>query len=300
MARGYQTKEIKQKLVDVLNDTKIGMSGVEISKKLGVNRITMTKYLNIFAAEGLIRQKNIGNVNLWFIEEGTEQFQFPDDYFKAKTKYIEYLTEGSANQVYNVIRNCVHSDAVAQKIMSEIIIPAIMSVQKLYKDGKIGNSEEKLLRQIISNSIQILNLIPIEDNPKKNVIILSADAQSVLLAETATATFHSDGWKVSTLGDMSSAIDVLFDLDLQKFLGKVWKQKNGIMIVVVFSDTEEGLNFFSEAVGSVKENVGKKLFLALCGKVGKKTETKADLISEKPEDIIQWCQTTFESSSSKN
>ncbi len=300
MARGYQTKEIKQKLVDVLNNTKIGMSGVEISKKLGVNRITMTKYLNIFAAEGLIRQKNIGNVNLWFIEEGTEQFQFPDDYFKAKTKYIEYLTDGSANQVYNVIRNCVHSDAVAQKIMSEIIIPAIMSVQKLYKDGKIGNSEEKLLRQIISNSIQILNLVPIESNPKKNVILLSADAQSVLLAEIAAATFHSDGWKVSTLGDMSSAINVLFDLDLQKFLGKVWKQKNGIMIVVIFSDTEEGLNFFSEAVGSVKKNVGKKLFLALCGKVEKKTEIKADLISEKPEDIIQWCQTTFESSSSKN
>jgi len=300
MARGYQIEEIKQKLVDVLNDSKTGMSGVEISEKLGVNRMTMTKYLNIFAAEGLIRQKNIGNVNLWYIEEGTEQFQFPDDYFKAKTKYIEYLTEGSENQVYTVIRNCVHSDAVAQKIMSEIVIPAIMSVQKLYKDGKIGNSEEKLLRQIISNSIQILNLVPIENNPKKNVIILSADAQSVLLAETAAATFHSDGWKVSTLGDMSSAIDVLFDLDLQKFLGKVWKQKNGIMIVIVFSDTEEGLNFFSKAVGSVKENVGKKLFLALCGKVEKKTEIKADLISEKPEDIIQWCQTTFESSSSKN
>jgi len=300
MARGYHTEEIKQKLVDVLNDSKTGMSGVEISEKLGVNRMTMTKYLNIFAAEGLIRQKNIGNINLWYIEEGTEQFQFPDDYFKAKTKYIEYLTEGSENQVYTVIRNCVHSDAVAQKIMSEIVIPAIESVQKLYKDGKIGNSEEKLLRQIISNSIQILNLIPIEDNPKKNVIILSADAKSTLLAETVATTFHSDGWKVSTLGDMSSAIDVLFDLDLQKFLGKVWKQKNGIMIVVVFSDTEEGLNFFSRAVGSVKENVGKKLFLALCGKVEKKTEIKADLISEKPEDIIQWCQTTFESSSSKN
>ena len=300
MARGYQIEEIKQKLVDVLNNTKTGMSGVEISEKLGVNRMTMAKYLNIFAAEGLIRQKNIGNVNIWFIEEGTEQFQFPDDYFKAKTKYIEYLTEGSENQVYSVIRNCLHSYAETRKIMSEIIIPAIMSVQKLYKDGKIGNSEENLLRQIISNSIQILNLVPIENNPKKNVIILSADAQSVLLAETAAATFHSDGWKVSTLGDMSSAIDVLFDLDLQKFIGKVWKQKNGIMIVVVFSDTEEGLNFFSEAVDSVKENVGKKLFLALCGKVGKKTETKADLISEKPEDIIQWCQTTFESSSSKN
>jgi len=64
MARGYQTDEIKQKLVDVLQDSKTGMSGVEIAEKLGVNRITITKYLNVFAAEGLIREKKIGNVNL--------------------------------------------------------------------------------------------------------------------------------------------------------------------------------------------------------------------------------------------
>ena len=105
MARGYQTEEIKQKLLDVLNDAKIGLSGVEIAAKLDVNRITITKYLNIFAAEGLIRQKSVGNVNLWFLEEGTEQFQVPDDYFRVKTKFIEFLTDGSEKQVYNLIRN---------------------------------------------------------------------------------------------------------------------------------------------------------------------------------------------------
>ena len=72
------------------------------------------------------------------------------------------------------------------------------------------------------------------------------------------------------------------------------------MIIVIFSNTKEGLNFFSEAVNSVKEHFGKKLFLALCGKVGKKTEIMADLISEKPEDVIQWSESTFESIESKN
>ncbi|MFB5611518.1 MAG: ArsR family transcriptional regulator [Nitrosopumilaceae archaeon] len=299
MARGYQTDEIKQKLVDVLQDSKTGMSGVEIAEKLGVNRITITKYLSVFAAEGLIREKKIGNVNLWFIEEGAEQFQFPDDYYKVQTKFSDYLMEGSEHQAYNLIRNCLHSDAEVQKIITEIIFPTIESTQKLYKDGKIGNSEEKQMSKIISNSIQILNLTSAEENPKKNIIVLAADAKSTLLSDAAAAAFHSDGWKVSSLGDMSSSIDVLFDLDLQKFLGKVWKQKTGIMIVVVFSDTEEGLNFFSGAVNSVKETVGKKLFLVLCGKLGKKTQMKADLISEKPMDIINWCQTTFESSESK-
>ena len=299
MARGYQTDEIKQKLVDVLQDSKTGMSGVEIAEKLGINRITITKYLNVFAAEGIIREKKIGNVNLWFVEEGAEQFKFPDDYYKVQEKFIDYLEEGSEHQAYNLIRNCVHSEAEIPKIATEIIFPAIASTQNLYNEGKIGNSEEKHISKIISNSIQILNLISIEEDPKKNVILLAADSKSILLSDATAAAFHSDGWKTSALGDMSSSIDVLFDLDLQKFLSKVWKQKNGVMIVIVFSDTEEGLNFFSEAVNSVKENVGKKLHLVLCGRVGKKTALKADLISEKPMDIIHWCQTTFDSSESK-
>jgi len=190
MARGYQTDEIKQKLVDVLQASKTGMSGVEIAEKLGVNRITITKYLNVFAAEGLIREKKIGNVNLWFIEEGAEQFQFPDDYFQVKTKFIDCLTGGSEHHAYNLIRSCLHSDGTVQKIMTEIITPAIESTQKLYKDGKIGNSEEKQLSKIISNSVQMLNLVTVEENPKKNVIVLAADAKSTLLSDATAAGFY--------------------------------------------------------------------------------------------------------------
>ena len=57
------------------------------------------------------------------------------------------------------------------------------------------------------------------------------------------------------LGDMSSSIDILFDLELTKLLSKIWKSKQGLMIVAVFSQTEEGLKFFSESFYSVK---GKK------------------------------------------
>jgi DNA-binding IclR family transcriptional regulator len=75
MGRGYQVAKIRQKLIDVFETSKTGMSGVEISEKLGVNRITMTKYLKVFAAEGFLRQKNIGNTTLWFLEPGQEVFE---------------------------------------------------------------------------------------------------------------------------------------------------------------------------------------------------------------------------------
>ena len=296
MAKGYQTQDLKQKLVEVLSNSKTGLSGVEISEKLGINRVTMTKYLNIFATEGMLRQKNIGNVNLWFIEEGTEQFEFPDDYFHAKTKYLELLTSINEQKVYNLIRNCIQSNANTTKLMTEVILPAIESVQELFEQGKISKSEEKLLGQIISSSIQMLNLITAEINPRKNVIIISADSKSALIAESASASFHSEGWNVSSLGDMSDAIDVIFDLDLQQFLGKVWTKKNGVMIIVIFSETNEGLKFFSQAVNSVKEKFGKNLNLVLCSKIKKNTLAKADLIADNLETVLQWSETTFERS----
>jgi methanogenic corrinoid protein MtbC1 len=296
MGRGYQSTEIRQKLIDVLEDSKTGMSGVEISEKLGINRTTMTKYLKVFAAEGFLRQKNIGNITLWFLESGQEVFSFPADYFKVAPQYFENLVNRQETQVYSLIKNCLNSGASVHKLVTEVIIPSIDSIQRLYDDGKIGNSEEKLLQNIISKSFQIFNQITIDSNPKKNIIVISADAQSNLLSEAASASLHSNGWHVFHLGDMSSAINVLFDLDLQKLMGKIWKQKSGVMIILVFSNTEEGLNFFAESINPIKEKLGKQIRLALCGKIGKKTKINSDLMSEKFEDVLQWSETISENS----
>ena len=76
MGKGYSEEEIREKLISVLKDSESGMSGVEISEQMKVNRITMTKYLKVFAAEGLVRQKNIGNITLWFLEPGQEVISF--------------------------------------------------------------------------------------------------------------------------------------------------------------------------------------------------------------------------------
>jgi len=296
MTRGYQTEEIKEKLVDLLTNSKTGLSGLEVSERLEINRITITKYLNIFAAEGLIKQKNIGNVNLWFIEDGTEKFNFPEDFFKVKTKYTEYLTARKEQQVYNLVRNSFHSTTQPVKIITEIIIPAMESIYGIFDQGKIGKSELNLLEKIISNSIQIIKLENFDIEAKKNVILISADHQSTLLSEATSASFHADGWQVYSLGDMSSSIDVLFDLDLQKLLTKVWKPGEGMMIIVVFSSTPESMKFFAESVNSIKAKSRRNLHLVVCGDMKKNSDIKADLIEEDIEAILQWSQTTFESS----
>ena len=294
MGRGYSSEEIREKLISVLEDSETGMSGVEISEKVGVNRITMTKYLQVFASDGLLRQKNIGNVILWFLEPGQESFNFPDDYFKITSKYIENLVKGTEDQVYSLIRNCIHSGASITSLILEVILPAIDSVNELYDDGKIGTSELNLLRTTISKSLQIFNQLSVVPDPKKNVIVLAADSKSSLISEAASSAYHSDGWRVSHLGDMSSAINVLFDLDFQKLIGKIWKKKPGILIVVVFSQTSEGLIFFVDSITPIKEKSGKRMKLTLCGKISKKSKINADLKSENLDDILQWSKTTFQ------
>ena len=294
MVRGYLVEEIREKLISILKDSDSGLSGVEISKKINVSRITMIKYLKVFAAEGLLRQKNIGNVTLWFLEPGQESFTFPDDYFKIIPRYLELLVKGNEDQVYSLIRNCLNSGASIDKLILEIIYPTIEHVNNLYDSGKIGTAEQNLLRTTISKSLNIFNQIPVVLDPKKNVVVIAADSVSSLIAESASASYHSDGWNVSHLGDMSSAIDVLFDLDFQKLVGKIWKQKPGILLVVIFSQTSEGLTFFADSINPNKKKSDKLMKLALCGKISKKTKINSDLLSDSLGDILQWSNTISE------
>jgi hypothetical protein len=287
---------MRDNLIDTLNQSKTGMTGTEIAKKLKVNRVTMAKYLKVFEAEGLLKQKNMGSVNLWFIEVGVDQLNFPADFFSVKQKYMEYVMSASSHEANNLIRNSLHSGANPSKLVSEAIVPTIDSVENAFDEGKIGKSEKNYFDGIISSSISLIGLSEEEVNTKKNIVVLSTDYQNSLYAQAATAVFHTERWKVSLLGDMSSAIDVLFDIDLQRFLNKVWPTRDGIMIIVIFSSTEGAIKFFSQAVDASKAKFGKNLHLALCTKIAKKTKVTADFVSDNMETLFQWCQTVFESS----
>ena len=294
MARGYDETEIKFRLIKLLHSSKSGISGVEISDKLGINRVTMSKYLNKFAAEGTITQKNIGNLNLWFVDEDIEQLNFPDDYFLVQEKFLSHVVDCNERPVYNLIKNCINSKAKMDKIITEIIIPTIPQIKKLFDDGKIGKSEEQLMTGIMLNSIQMITHHSGHSESGKNVIILSADSESILSSESAAAAFRSQNWNVFSIGDISSSIDVLFDLELRKLLSKTWKSKEGVMIIIVFSQSEEGLKFISDSFYSVKEKSENNLFIVLSGKTGKKVKIKGDLSAPKLEDILQWSNTKYE------
>lgn len=290
----HKIQKIKRKLIELLSNSQIGLSGTEISNKLNINRVTMTKYLNIFVSEGLIKQIKIGNANLWFIESGIMQFDLPDDYFKIKNKYLDHVLDFSNRHSINLIRSLLHSDSHPTKIILEIIIPTIHHIQKLYVEKKINRLYIKLYHRIIMNSINLMNSLVNDIDFNKNILIIS-DIQNTLQAEAASTSFTANNWNVSFLGDISDAIDVLFDIDLQKFFHKIMTDKE-LMLVLVFVESYEKLKFFSETLKGIKKKFNNDIFLMLFYD-DVNVDVDADLITNDLKIVFQWADTKITSMS---
>ena len=291
MGKGYFIEDIRRRLIPIL-ESEPGMSGVAISEKIGINRITMTKYLKILSAQGLVYPKNIGNITLWFLESGQESFKFPDDYFKVVKLYQEYLIAADELQLVGLIRNCLNSAAISSRLVTEVILSSIDTVHDLFDSGKIGAAEQSLLYGLMNRSLQVVyDYQHVTIDPTKNVSVIAADPESVILSTAAATIYHTQGWRVFDLGDMSSMINPLFDLDFQKLIGKIWKRRSGVMIVVIFSSSSEGLSFFKDSIKPIKTRSGSRLKIVMCGPP---TKIKSDLVTEKFDDVIQWSNTVYD------
>ena len=122
-----------------------------------------------------------------------------------------------------------------------------MILEKLELQNKI------LLKTIISKSLNIFNQIPVVSDPKKNVVVIAADPESILISESASASYHSDGWNVSHLGDMSSAINVLFDLRFSKISWKNLETKTWYFVSSHIFSNFTRINFFADSINPNKK-----------------------------------------------
>ena len=60
MYRRYTLDEVKRKIVDALQTAGgTGLSGVELAERTGTNRMTVTKYLDVMNAMGLVKKNSI-------------------------------------------------------------------------------------------------------------------------------------------------------------------------------------------------------------------------------------------------
>ncbi len=57
--------DIKEKIIEFLKTSEIGASSTDIAKNIGHNRITITKYLEVLQAHGLVKPQEVAQAKLW-------------------------------------------------------------------------------------------------------------------------------------------------------------------------------------------------------------------------------------------
>ncbi len=283
--RGYDKADLYGRLLELL-ERNGGMTGSAISDKLGVSRITMSKYLDAFASEGMIHSKNVGNSTVWQMGSGAVRFEFPSDYARAGQMYSEAVSALSEEQAGSVLGSCMSCGASAVTVLSEVLAPAIDMIQKTYDRGQIGSPEESLMHSIVSRSLVRLEDANRDDRSLRHAILLASDPHSALYAKAAASVLNHNGWNVMRLGDMSHAVGVLLDTEIKKLLVRVRAPDDGVTAIMVFSDTVDGLRTLGAAADSARRGAASGVLLALCGPEGH--EIKSDASVTSAAGIVHW------------
>ncbi|HVX02253.1 MAG TPA: HTH domain-containing protein, partial [Nitrososphaera sp.] len=132
MYRRYTLDEVKRKIVDVLQNAGTGLSGVELADKTGINRMTITKYLDIMNTMGLVKKKKAGTVNVWFLETGISGIEFPINYVQVQQRLIDLALAGEEEQARRLLISVLNSNIDQVKIITDVILPAANTVGELY------------------------------------------------------------------------------------------------------------------------------------------------------------------------
>ena len=104
--------EIENKIISFIKNSPLGVTSSEIAKNVGLNRMTMTKYLAIIRERDLIDFKQLGMAKLWYIPVNITKESFlskivadmtlvmPENEFKAISEKIGVNLGEEINNMY--------------------------------------------------------------------------------------------------------------------------------------------------------------------------------------------------------
>ncbi|MGI0039680.1 MAG: helix-turn-helix transcriptional regulator, partial [Nitrososphaera sp.] len=240
MYRRYTLDEVKRKIVDVLQNAGTGLSGIELADKTGINRMTISKYLDVMNAMGLVKKKKVGTVNVWFLETGIADLEFPVNYTQVQQRLLELALAGEEEQARRLLVSVLNSSADSVKILTDVILPAANTAGELYSRGRLGKTERAHLLALVGEFIDVVkfNAHPAEPRMNAHVLCVAGTEDRAHVAKSAAVAFRILGWDSRYLGNVEQDIDPFFDIDFQRYLSRVWGNKRGLMVVCIFSSGE--------------------------------------------------------------
>ena len=115
------TDDIQDKIIDFIRKSPIGVSSSEIAKYLGLNRMTIVKYLAIIQEKALVDFKQLGMAKLWFIPVHLNREDFFEEFIGSLGQELKDANSKEAIRKVSIL--------IAQKI--EEMYKRFLGVEKL-------------------------------------------------------------------------------------------------------------------------------------------------------------------------
>lgn len=300
MYRRYTVEEVKRKIIYNLQMNDTGLSGVELADKTGINRMTITKYLNILSTIGLIRKKKLGSVNMWYLETGV-YFESPINFLEVQQRFLNAILLGDQNQGRRIIISIINLSTDQLKVLTEVILPTINTLNELYNRGRMGRTERISLLNMILELIDLIkfSLQPVETKPNAYAIGVVGSEDQIYNAKIGVVTLKILGWNSLYLGNVERHIDPFFDIDFQRYIAKVWGNKLGLMFICIYSTEESSLRFLSAAAKLMKSKLKGQVNIILISSPDLKLVTEtidADYIAKDLQSLIGWSEEEYKKS----
>jgi methanogenic corrinoid protein MtbC1 len=298
MYRRYTLDEIKRRIIDVLQSAGgTGLSGVELADRIGINRMTITKYLDVMHAMGLLKKKKIGNVNIWFVQIGVGDIEFPINYVQVQQKLISSILAGDEEIARRILLSVMNSNVDQVKVMTDVIVPAVNTISELYSRGKLNKTERTFLSSLMMELIDLVkfNVRPGEQKSNAHVICVAGSEDRSHMAKSAAVALLARGWDSSYIGDVGEQIDPFFDIDFQRYLLRLWSNKHGLMLVCIFSSGEGSLRFLSSTAKQMKGRVRGELRITTVTtpQLRPVAEESSDYVAEDLLALVEWAEREF-------
>lgn len=298
MYRRYTLDEVKHKITSLLQGNIAGLSGVELAEKTGINRMTMSKYLNVLLTLGLVRRKKAGPVNIWYLNSGITDLEFPINYLEIQQNYMTATFQNDPEKSHGVILSALNSTPDKIKVLSEVIIPTYNTLNELYDRGRLGETEKTSILTTLADTIELIKFNSQVESTMQNahVLFVAGSEDRIVLAKSGAVELKMLGWNSSYIGNVERLIDPFFDIDFQRYIIKSWNEKRGLMILCIFSSQESSLRFLSLAASSLKTKLKGELYTVIftTSELAKRHEDiGADAAFNNIQSLVEWCEKKY-------
>ena len=298
MYRRYTLDEIRRKIIDVLQSAGgTGLSGVELADRIGINRMTVTKYLDVMHAMGLLKKKKIGNVNIWFAQIGVDDIEFPINYIQVQQKVISSILAGDEDHARRILLSVMNSSVDQVRVLTDVIMPAVSTIGELYSRGRLNKTERVFLLNLMMELIDLIkfNVRPAEQKAHAQVVCVAGSDDKTHMAKTASVALLALGWDSIYIGDVGKQIDPFFDIDFQRYLLRLWSSKHGLMLVCIFSSGEGSLRFLSSTAKQLRGKIKGELRIAVIAtdEIQSVAQESSDYVAKDLLALVEWAEREF-------